>query len=560
MARKHRIGVVIAAPLILGLPISTSRSAAAAAFTVTTTADIAGATCSAVCSLREAVGAANSAGGSNTIGFAVDGTFTLLPANGVISVSGAQTLTINGNGTANTTIDGGNATPGLFTVHAGTTATFNQMTLQHGASVAAGGAINADGTVTVSNSLIQNNTSGGAAFGGQGGGIDATGSLTVINSTITGNTAAGGLPPNTDGVGGGIIATGSLTITGSHIDANRATASSGGCGAIGGGIEASGSTSIDLTTLSNNATTSNATGVCTAIGAAGAGLDLWGHGQLSMTRDTVAGNTDTVPSSTRGSGVGIDLRSDGTVTVSATTISGNQFVGGPNSADGAGVYIDCGCGVPIAAFANDTIADNSGAREGGAFSVGNGVELINDTLSGNAATLGSGIGAGGAGAVITVVNTILDDAPATECFLGGPSIFTPTLTLHNIDGGATCGTGPGDHTMTNPLLGSLGNNGGPTETEPLLPGSPAIGAGDNAYAPATDQRGLPRVSSTDPTSDIGAYQVQRTLLNPSVPSTGANPIASDQVPWIGLGMFLLGVTTLRVGGVRRRPAWRRHRH
>ena len=58
-----------------------------------------------------------------------------------------------------------------------------------------------------------------------------------------------------------------------------------------------------------------------------------------------------------------------------------------------------------------------------------------------------------------------------------------------------------------PLLAPLGNYGGPTQTMALLPGSPAIDAGNNALIPAgvtTDQRGLPRIVNT--VVDIGAFE------------------------------------------------------
>jgi hypothetical protein len=54
------------------------------------------------------------------------------------------------------------------------------------------------------------------------------------------------------------------------------------------------------------------------------------------------------------------------------------------------------------------------------------------------------------------------------------------------------------------MLGPLADNGGPTLTLALLPGSPAIDAGDTLAAPPTDQRGFPRPYG--PAADIGAYE------------------------------------------------------
>ncbi|MBM4088260.1 MAG: hypothetical protein FJ276_02340 [Planctomycetes bacterium] len=61
-----------------------------------------------------------------------------------------------------------------------------------------------------------------------------------------------------------------------------------------------------------------------------------------------------------------------------------------------------------------------------------------------------------------------------------------------------------------PLLGPLADNGGPTWTHALLPGSPAIDAGDNHAAPATDQRHYVRIWDGDgdgaESVDIGAFE------------------------------------------------------
>ncbi|MCA9231815.1 MAG: hypothetical protein KDA57_14285 [Planctomycetales bacterium] len=77
----------------------------------------------------------------------------------------------------------------------------------------------------------------------------------------------------------------------------------------------------------------------------------------------------------------------------------------------------------------------------------------------------------------------------------------------NLIGGSTASK------RINPLLGPLADNGGPTKTHALLPGSPAIDAGDPSLVqgmrgvPEFDQRGAPygRVAGR---IDIGAFEVQ----------------------------------------------------
>jgi hypothetical protein len=70
--------------------------------------------------------------------------------------------------------------------------------------------------------------------------------------------------------------------------------------------------------------------------------------------------------------------------------------------------------------------------------------------------------------------------------------------------------GSGTFIGADPLLGTLGFNGGPTRTQALLPGSPAILTGTNPLGLATDQRGtgFPRASSTGGV-DIGAYELSQ---------------------------------------------------
>ena len=82
---------------------------------------------------------------------------------------------------------------------------------------------------------------------------------------------------------------------------------------------------------------------------------------------------------------------------------------------------------------------------------------------------------------------------------------------YNLDSQNSCGFDqPTDLINTDPLLGPLQDNGGPTFTHALLHGSPAIDASTNAGAPATDQRGTPRPQGT--TCDIGAYELTQASV------------------------------------------------
>ena len=88
-------------------------------------------------------------------------------------------------------------------------------------------------------------------------------------------------------------------------------------------------------------------------------------------------------------------------------------------------------------------------------------------------------------------------------------------------------TPAGGDTFPDPKLGPLADNGGPTLTMALLPGSPAIDAGNTSLAPATDQRGFPRPAGL--AADIGAFEygsVMPTIAASRSGATGLNLLAS----------------------------------
>ena len=98
-------------------------------------------------------------------------------------------------------------------------------------------------------------------------------------------------------------------------------------------------------------------------------------------------------------------------------------------------------------------------------------------------------------------------------------------------------TGPGDQINTDPMLGPLQDNGGPTFTHALLPGSPAIDAGDPNFTPPPfyDQRGPGFDRVVNGRIDIGSFEVQGPT--PTATPCGGAWIDRSPVPYDAGGMF-----------------------
>ena len=149
------------------------------------------------------------------------------------------------------------------------------------------------------------------------------------------------------------------------------------------------------------------------------------------------------------------------------------------------------------------------------FRGGNNLDIINSTITDNHAIKGGG-GLNSAQAyaaaspdtsigITLLLNTIIADNTSTK---GGDDCNVEDNIIksegHNLDTDGSCFlASTGDLAKHNPLLGPLAFNGGPTETQALLPGSPAIAAGGTQGCPQYDQRGVPRPPGS---CDIGAYQ------------------------------------------------------
>ena len=199
---------------------------------------------------------------------------------------------------------------------------------------------------------------------------------------------------------------------------------------------------------------------------------IFNNGTLHMERCTISGNS----AQYQGGGI----YNYGQVWLTNCTISGNRGLEFDWSS-GGGIYNKGTMNV-----LNCTIAYNS--VEGVSVSVGGGFTDESPTTMTFKNT-------------IVANNTAGNDSYNNGCFSGS----SVTSLGNNIDSENSCGFNqPTDQINTNPQLGSLKNNGGPTSTHAITASSPAFNMGTNAGAPATDQRGVARPQMG--TCDIGAYE------------------------------------------------------
>src|SRR5271166_2651867 len=350
-----------------------------------------------------------------------------------------------------------------------------------------GGGIENSGTLSVTDSTFSDNSVTGLSSDGDGGGIENSGALSVTDSTFSGNSATSTAFELMSGSGGGIENSGTLSVTDSTFSGNSA---SGGFLSFesGGGIGNSGTLSVTDSTFSSNSATSAITPDLSAGGAASGG-GIGNSGTLSVTNSTFSGNSATVDGG--GGGIG-NCGTLSVATVSNSTISGNSAtVREENQMEGYGGGIaDSGVG----SITYVTVADNS-AASGGGVAITFGAQSLFDSIDSIFQNTQGGNVSVAAGVFRSLGHNLFSDDP-------GISIA------------------PTDRVNTNPLLGPLANNGGPTLTQALLPGSPAINAGIPVVGITTDQRGAPRPAGSAP--DIGAFQVQPPLTVLSLQRSGTD--------------------------------------
>ena len=480
--------------------------------------------------------------GSNTFGGGIQNQGTLTLTNSTVSnntaISGlansqgggiynAGTLimtksTISGNkamSTSDLSFGGGILNLGTVTM---TDSHISDNTADSPNSQAFGGGITNQGTLTLTNSTISNNTASSTSGASLGGGIYNKGKLTVTKGTFSGNIA---VSRDSKSFGGAIMSKeiSTVTITDSHISDNIAKSTSDQ--GQGGGIANEGKLTITKSTFSGNmATSHNGTGF-------GGGLNNNTTGTVTISDSTLSNNTTSGGSSHNGQGGAIS--NSGKLTMTSSTLSGNK-VTSTNGVSIGGAINSTG----TLTIANSTLSNNTTSSTGGQ-SVGGGIvnykgtlTMTYNTLFGNTATstnntsFGGGIDNYGGNLTLSINIIVANKAQQGSDIEEGPDIVgSLTSNGYNLiqDKAGVNGLSTTDRqvTLTDLKLDpTLRNNGGPTQTLALLPGSIAIDtvpieachitltdASGNPMTITTDQRGNPRPNGSKNTCDIGAYEL-----------------------------------------------------
>ena len=251
------------------------------------------------------------------------------------------------------------------------------------------------------------------------------------------------------------------------------------------------------------------------------------HATLTLSSCTISGNA-----AEYGIGGGIfndAFHDSATLYVLNCTLSGNSASYGY----GGGIGNDGYQGTATLTVLNSTLSGNW-ATFGGAIYTGSDtfdsarMYVFHTTFSGNSASSsGGGGGIYNAGAITKLANTVFN---ASSIFRASGMIRSLGHNLCSDDGSGFL-TATGDQINTDPMLGPLQDNGGPTFTHTLLSGSPAIDSGDPNFDPYSfsplllyDQRGDGFERVVNDHIDIGAFEVQLAPTPTPPPTATPTPV------------------------------------
>jgi hypothetical protein len=397
-----------------------------------------------------------------------------------------------------------------FYITSGVTATLRDLDIIKGSTTESGGGIYNAGTLTVENCTIAANSALSS-----GGGIYNTGDLTVSASTVSGNTATGNIGESgssgggsgstggtgskgEDGRGGGIFNSGVLELTNVTLEGNQAKGGQGGDGGNSNGARgytgATGSTGYYAYCPQHQACRGG-TGSRGGMGGRGGDGGIGGTGGMG------------------GDGLGGGIYNSGNITMVNVTLMNNQVFSGSGGEGGSalagpggyGGHGGLGGGCTCSEYPCSCSTGQQGSQGSPGFPGSPGI-WGSDGSTG--ATISGGVYNTG---ILNLKNTILATSlSGVDCYnaSGTLAVLIRNLIESNGAGANACGS---PAVTVNPILGPLANNGGLTQTMALLPGSPAIDAGDNATCARTDQRGVVRPQGV--ACDIGAFELEDITSN-----------------------------------------------
>ena len=531
-------------------------------------------------SLREAIILANSSPGANTITFATSTNGAEFDLSlGQFEIS--DTVTITGNGVANTIVDA-QQNSRIFDIRATAgNVTLSSLMLKNGRTTAdyeRGGAVRStsNGILTITQSTLSGNSTTGV--GARGGAISTFGSGAVVigQSTLSGNSTSGSFA-----YGGAIYApTAAVTVNGSMLSGNLTTGSTSRGGAI---AAFSGVVTVDQSTFLGNRTS----------GADADGGAIWSNnGDLTVSQSAISVNYTEGINADGGAIYAVN----GAVKVRQSSFVQN-FTSSTSGASGGAIFTNNGALTVSQSTLSGNVTEGTDASGGAIYAVEGAVMVSQSTLTGNQAKLSSAGAIGSFNAPVTIQNSIVagntDDgtAPDVRKSLNNTLTVSNSLIGRNNETGLTAtGLTPGangnlvggntDGTKINPLLAPLANNGGPTLTHALLPGSPAFNRGSNALAVdvtqggnpilTVDQRGSNFLRNVDGTVDMGAIETRTTVgsigndafvltySSTSTAGTVSVTVSTNSGPVVNLGTFpmnspltidgLAGTDSVRVVG------------
>ena len=296
---------------------------------------------------------------------------------------------------------------------------------------------------------------------------------------------------------------------------------------VGGGIRNfSSALTLSNCIITNNSAREQGGGICNING-------LFYPAVLTVSNSTITGNL-------AGRGGGGIYNYNPSAEPGALLNVNNSTISGNSARDGGGVYNisrrrSNGTGSASTTISNSTISGNTatGNVGGGIYTEGNSggplfgiarLMINNSTISGNSARL-----LGGAiystGTTVNIGQTILKQgASGQNIYRSSGTVTSLGYNLSDDNGGGFL-NGPGDQINTDPLLGPLQNNGGPTLTHALLPGSPAIDRGNPSFTPPPDydQRDCPFVRVFNGRIDVGSFESQPQPHSPPCPTPRPRP-------------------------------------